>query len=67
MVNWLEGNELQLDDWTQDCRVNSMQVSAQELGLFELFIVASGSFDLTDYDMVTGGMMVSLSKAFCCF
>lgn len=41
-----------------------MQVSVLELRLFGLFIVASDSFDLVDYDMVTGEMIVSFMNHF---
>lgn len=64
MVNWLEGNELQLDDWTWGCRINSVQVSVIELTLFELLIVSRDSFDLVDYDMVTGKTIVSFMKLY---
>lgn len=59
MVNWLKGNELQLDDWTWGCRINSIQVSAQELRVFGLFIVTGDSSVLVDYDTVTEEMIVS--------
>lgn len=35
-----------------------MKVSVQESRLFGLFIVATDSSDLVDYDMVTGEMIV---------
>lgn len=64
MVNWLEGNELELDDWTWGCRINSMQVSVLELRLFALCIAAIDGFDLVDYDTVSGEMIVSLMRHF---
>lgn len=62
MVNWLEGNELQLNDWTWGCRINSVQNSVLELRLFRLFTLSSGSFDLVDFGIVTG----ILYEIFCC-
>lgn len=41
-----------------------MQVSVIELTLFELLIVSRDSFDLVDYDMVTGKTIVSFMKLY---